>query len=170
MIILPYHSPNTMKKLCTLLLFVISLTCRAQYRDLHFEHLNVVEGLPESQITALHQDKLGYVWAGTQNGLVRYDGYKVKVYKLGSDIKGSIKDFSVDDIYETKAGDLWVASRNNWLFHYNRATDNFDQYRSGKQYSGFVFKQITIDNDGYIWISPRAIVRFAAQASFPAAR
>ncbi len=149
-------------------MIVISFACHAQ--DLHFDHLNVVEGLPESQITALHQDKLGYIWAGTQNGLVRYDGYKVKVYKLGSDIKGSIKDFSVDDIYETKDGDLWVASRSNWIFRYNRAADSFEQYRSGKQYSGFVFKQITIDNDGYIWISPRAIVRFAAQASFPAAR
>src|SRR5579864_9096017 len=108
-----------MKKLLILLLVFTSLNTFAQYRDLHFEHLNVVEGLPESQITALHQDKLGYMWAGTQNGLVRYDGYKVKVYKLGSDIKGSIKDFSADDIYETKDGDLWVASRSNWVFHYN---------------------------------------------------
>src|SRR5471030_3232829 len=109
-----------MKRLCSLLLIVISFTCRAQDRDLHFEHLNVVEGLPESQITALHQDKLGYIRVGTQNGLVRYDGYKVKVYKLGSDIKGSLKDFSVDDIYETKDGDLWFASRSNWIFRYNR--------------------------------------------------
>ena len=159
-----------MKKLYTLIFIAISLTCRAQDPDLHFEHLNVVEGLPESQITALHQDKLGYVWIGTQNGLVRYDGYKVKVYKLGSNIKGSIKDYSVDDIYETKAGDLWFASRTNWVFHYNRAADSFEQYRSGKQYNGFVFKRIAIDNDGYIWVFPQKIARFSAPASFRATR
>jgi signal transduction histidine kinase/ligand-binding sensor domain-containing protein len=159
-----------MKKLYTLLLVAVSVICHAQYRDLHFEYLNVVEGLPESQITALHQDNLGYIWVGTQNGLVRYDGYKVKVYKLGSDIKGSLKDFSVDDIYETKAGDLWVASRSNWLFHYNRAADSFEQYIIGEQYNGFRFKAMTIDNDGYIWLSPATLLRFSGPQSFPAAR
>ena len=152
------------------MLIAISLVCHAQYHDLHFEHLNVAEGLPESQITALHQDKLGYVWVGTQNGLVRYDGYKVKVYKLGLGIKGNIYDFAVDDICETNAGDLWVASRSNWIFRYNRTADNFEQYIIGKQYNGFAFNAMTIDNDGYIWLSPKEIIKLSDSESFPATR
>ncbi len=146
-----------MRKIAVTLAFVTFCICAlAQPKSLYFEHLNVVQGLPESQITALHQDKLGYVWVGTQNGLVRYDGYKVKVYKLGSDIKGSIKDFAVDDIYEAKDGELWITSRYNSIFHYNRAADSFEQYKLNKQYSRFGFKNIIIDNDGYIWPALRS--------------
>src|SRR5580692_10928454 len=136
-----------MKKLILLLLVFTSLNTFAQYRDLYFEHLNVLEGLPESMITALHQDKLGYIWVGTQNGLVRYEGYNVKVYKLGSDIEGSSKGFAVDGIYEAKDGGLWISTRDNWLFRYNLASDNFEQYILGKRYHGFSYKTITIDDD-----------------------
>ncbi len=154
-----------MKKLFTLLLAVASLNCFAQYRDLYFEHLNVVEGLPESSITALHQDKLGYMWIGTQNGLVRYDGYKVKVYKLGLDIKGSIKDYAADDIYEAKDGGLWIATRGNGFFRYNRTADNFEQYKLGEKYNGSSYKTIVIDDDGYLWLCPRRLARFLLSQS-----
>lgn len=160
-----------MRKIAVTLAFVIFCACAlAQSNSLFFEHLNVVQGLPESQITALHQDKSGYVWVGTQNGLVRYDGYDVKVYKLGSDIKGSIKDFTVDDIYEAKDGELWITSRYNWIFHYNRAADSFEQYKLGKEYSRFAAKKITIDNDGYIWPAPVSWYgMFFTGGNFPAA-
>ena len=43
--------------------------------DLVFEHLTVVEGLPENSVWSMLQDHLGLLWFGTQNGLVKYDGY-----------------------------------------------------------------------------------------------
>lgn len=67
------------KKIFFPLLLILSLNVYAQNQNLYFEHLNVAEGLPEDFITALHQDKMGYFWIGTQNGLVRYDGYRLKV-------------------------------------------------------------------------------------------
>ena len=149
-----------MKKLILLLLLISSLSTFAQNRDLYFDHLNVIEGLPESLVTALQQDRSGYMWIGTQNGLARYDGYKVKVYKLGSDIKGSLKDYGVDDIYETKDGQIWIGTRGNGAFRYNPAADDFDQFNPGGQYTGFSYeKSIMLDDDGNIWFCPQIMTR-----------
>jgi ligand-binding sensor domain-containing protein len=139
-----------MKKLYTLLLLVFSLNCCAQYRDLYFEHLNVENGLPENMINVLMQDKLGYIWIGTQNGLVRYDGYQVKVYTLGSEIKNESKDYGISEVVEDKKGVLWVLTRSLGLFRYNRETDDFTQCKPGTIYS--YYDSMICDDHDNIWI------------------
>ena len=147
-----------MKKLILLLLVLAPFKPFAQYRNLYFEHLNVVDGLPEPQITALYQDKPGYIWIGTQNGLARYDGYRLKVYKLGAEIKGAIKYFAVEGVVEAKDGALWVEMRSNGLFRYNRATDTFENFRVGSRYSGRAsgtLPTLATDDEGNVWLYPR---------------
>ncbi len=76
-----------MKKVLALLLILHHiLTCVAQStqpNELHFNRLSIKNGLPEDVITSSLQDKEGYIWIGTQAGLVRYDGYTTKVYQFG---------------------------------------------------------------------------------------
>ncbi len=47
-----------------------------------FESLNVNEGLSQSSVYAIRQDKFGFMWFGTADGLNRYDGEEMKVYKI----------------------------------------------------------------------------------------
>ena len=89
-------------------------------QELHFNSLTVKDGLPEGTAMALLQDKEGYIWMGTQNGLVRYDGYKPKTYILGADNKKSI-----NILHEDKSGTLWAATVYQGLFYYDRAQDKF---------------------------------------------
>ena len=56
----------------------------AQQNQMYFEKHEVKSGLPESSVRSIVEDQQGYIWMATQNGLVRYDGYKYKVYNLGS--------------------------------------------------------------------------------------
>ena len=139
-----------MRKLYTLLLLVISLNCAAQYHDLYFEHLNVENGLPENEVHALLEDKLGYIWIGTQNGLVRYDGYQVKVYDLADYAKNNPKDNGITAITEDKDGVLWVLTRDVGLFRYNRQADSFIQYKTG--ITGVPFYDMISDNRDNIWL------------------
>src|SRR5688500_17532945 len=76
-----------MKKFLSLLCLFTSFYAAAQVRQLHFDKLTVENGLPENFVTCSIQDSSGYIWFGTQNGLVRYDGYNVKVYRLGTEDK-----------------------------------------------------------------------------------
>jgi signal transduction histidine kinase/ligand-binding sensor domain-containing protein len=142
-----------MKKILFPLLLIFSLNAYAQNQHPYFEHLNVAEGLPEDFITALHQDKLGYIWIGTQNGLVRYDGYRLKVYKLGAEKINRPKVFSIASIEEDSDGILWICTAINDVYRYNRTGDNFRQYKLDSNYSAISdpIKAIN-DEHGHIWI------------------
>ena len=72
-----------MKKFCCLLFLLSAFPCYSQPNELHFNRLSIKDGLPESVITMTLQDKEGYMWIGTQAGLVRYDGYTTRVYQFG---------------------------------------------------------------------------------------
>ena len=76
--------------LLMLLAFLVS-TCFAQQKKIAFEKYNVAEGLPEEYVISLIQDDKGFIWAATQNGLVKYDGYQFKVYKFTSDSSQTTK-------------------------------------------------------------------------------
>ena len=57
-----------------------------QDESLKFEHLTLENGLSQSTINAIVQDRQGFMWFGTQDGLNRYDGYDFKIFKHDADI------------------------------------------------------------------------------------
>src|SRR3712207_1283331 len=98
------------KVLIALLILLSVIVCIAQKNNLsnlHFNRLSIKDGLPEGVITAILQDKEGYIWAGTQAGLVRYDGYLPRVYQFG--IEDPLRA-AVTSLYETRSGELWIGS------------------------------------------------------------
>jgi ligand-binding sensor domain-containing protein len=118
-----------MKKIITLLL-ILPFTCiciaqSTQPNELHFNRLLVKNGLPIDAVFTSLQDKEGYMWIGTQAGLVRYDGYTCKVYQFGIDPP---LNAGVGSIYEDHAGELWIGTIYKGLYHYIRATDSFVHY------------------------------------------
>ena len=98
-----------MKKLTFFLLLVVSLHTLAQNRDLYFEHLNVVEGLPESNIAACYQDRPGYIWIGTQK------------YAANAHIPGVIASADIYCIHEDDGRRLWFVTP-GWLCLFDRIT------------------------------------------------
>ena len=66
-----------------ILLSIIPFLSFAQDRlnpPLHFDHLTINEGLSNNTVYFMIQDRYGYIWIGTQNGLNKYDGYSFKNY------------------------------------------------------------------------------------------
>ena len=94
-----------------------------------FEHFTIADGLPENSANCILQDHLGYMWFGTQNGLVKYDGYNMKVYQPDPDDSLSISDRQVWAIYEDKSGTLWIGTEHEGLNRFNRATETFTRYK-----------------------------------------
>ena len=52
----------------------------AQPDDIQFEYLSSDDGLSSSIVWSLTEDKTGFMWFGTANGLNKYDGYKITAY------------------------------------------------------------------------------------------
>ena len=73
---------NLSRHLPLFFVLLFPLLANGQIRQPRFDILTVENGLPENYPAVTLQDNLGYIWTGTPNGLVRYDGYDMKVYNL----------------------------------------------------------------------------------------
>ncbi|AMR32747.1 hypothetical protein A0256_15610 [Mucilaginibacter sp. PAMC 26640] len=142
-----------MKRALMLILLVSLFTCsRGQNNHLYFDRLDIQKGLPESFVRAIVEDTEGYMWIATQNGLVRYDGYKYKIYVLGSE---KLNVTSVTNIFSIVADNarktIWVSTAGNGIFRYNRQKDSFDQFATpSKKYFQYTTVR-AIDGEGNPW-------------------
>src|SRR3954468_18667110 len=111
-----------MRILLTFLTALLLHLCFAQNNapPLHFNHLSIKDGMPEGRVTAILQDREGYIWVATQKGLVRYDGYSLKVYNFGIQDPMAI---IVTNLLEDSKGQLWAAVVDSGLYKYDRASD-----------------------------------------------
>ena len=92
-----------------------------------FRDLTEVDGLSESDVTAVVQDRTGFVWLGTEDGLDRYDGFKFQVFRPIPDDTKSLPDAWIDALHVDPAGQLWVGTRNG-LARYNDQTESFHPF------------------------------------------
>ncbi len=141
-----------------IILFFSSMYCYAQSglpAELHFNRLTVKNGLPEGTVLSMVQDKEGYIWMSTQQGLVRYDGYHSRVYTMGITDPNKIR---VAKIFQDRKGRLWVGLlSSNSIYLYNRQQDRFircriDSSASDSYNSNNIF-DIHEDNRGRLWIA-----------------
>jgi len=144
-----------MRKLLLLIVLVpVLLNSRAQSRHAKFDHLGIKDGLPERVIQFIFQDSQGYIWMGTQNGLLRYDGYKPKVYVFGIDKDAPAPNCSVETIAEDNNKNIWVSTFALGLFMYDRSKDRFIQYKypeqQGKKVAHVKYLKL-VDNKNNLW-------------------
>jgi len=104
-----------------------------QYDEVKFEHITVEDGLPENSITCILQDHLGFLWLGTQNGLVKYDGYTMTVYRSDPDDTSSISGNGIWAMCEDHNGNIWIGAGPLWavgsgLNRFDRNTETFKRY------------------------------------------
>ena len=93
-----------------------------------FKTLSVEEGLPESSVTCILQDYLGYLWFGTENGLVRYDGYSMRIFQPEEGDSGSICGGEIVDLLEDHDNVLWIATLNG-LSKFERSSETFTSFQ-----------------------------------------
>lgn len=98
-----------MKKGIFTLLFMVCMGANAQYKQPYFNLLGVENGLPADVILQKLEDKFGYLWLGTINGLVRYDGYRLKQYPILNEEGLPLKPQSINLLFEDDQGRLWAA-------------------------------------------------------------
>ena len=90
-----------------------------------FKHLTINNGLSNSSVTCIFQDKKGFMWFGTQDGLNRYDGYNFKIFKNIPGDSTTLTDNFIFSICESKSGVLYVETRNGNFHKYNPKKESF---------------------------------------------
>ncbi|MEJ7625381.1 MAG: two-component regulator propeller domain-containing protein [Ferruginibacter sp.] len=92
-----------------LLLLIFSVTCCKAQNPYNFYHLFLDKGLSDARVNDIVQDKFGFMWFATPNGLNRYDGYSIKNYYFSQDTY-SLPSNNIISLYSSKKGDLWIGT------------------------------------------------------------
>ncbi len=126
-----------------------------------FQRLSLEQGLSQSYVVCMAQDKLGFMWIGTYDGLNRYDGTNVVVYRNIPGRPDSLPDNSIRTLFvDPVDGTLLVGTKNGGLAVYDRQADRFRSYPAATPYpSGDVDKEIRAiarDVAGNYWVGGAA--------------
>lgn len=105
-----------------LILFTLGINkLNAQY---YFKHFKVENGLSNNIVFCSLQDKKGFMWFGTRDGLNRFDGYSFKIFRHDPNNKKSLGSNYISSIYEDFNGKLWIGTTKG-LYQYNEKTEDF---------------------------------------------
>lgn len=111
-----------MKPVLLFLLNIIFCVCDAQ--PYYFRHYQVENGLSNNTVYCCLQDKKGFVWFGTKDGLNRFDGYTFKIFRHSIKDVSSIANNLIHTLYIDTEGVLWVGT-DQGLDKYNAETESF---------------------------------------------
>ena len=106
------------------LLTIISVLCLSAFAQT--QHFYTSDQLSSNQITAICQDRTGYIWVGTEYGLNKYDGYRFKNYLYDKNNPASINSNNVVSLFVDSKGTLW-AGCGAGICYYNSANDEFER-------------------------------------------
>src|ERR1700712_832551 len=108
---------------------VTAPTMAADAPPLILEHLTTADGLPQATVYTTLQDSQGFIWLGTEDGMVRYDGHELVRYAYSRNSQSGLPGNFIYQLAEDPHHDIWVAIKDAGVARWNRATDTFDVYR-----------------------------------------
>ena len=154
--------PITFRLLFIIIFFVYFavLPVKAKINNIVLDRITVEDGLSQASVMALAQDKQGYIWFGTENGINIYDGYTI------SSLAGPDNDFhkfSSNNIYVASDGLVWISLFDKGLYTYNPISNEYRLISvtgaDGKELNVWKITEDTKNND--IWfITERLAFRY----------
>ncbi len=135
---------------------LFSTSVEAQQPYIPFRHFSTIDGLSQNQVLASLQDRQGFMWFGTLEGLNRFDGYEFTVYFHDFKDSTSIGHNFVSSIIEDHEGVLWLGTGGG-LSRYNRATNTFTSFThdpaNEKSVSNGLVSKVLEDKLGNFWLA-----------------
>jgi len=121
-----------------------------------FEHLTIEDGLSQNSAFALFQDRQGYLWIGTQDGLNRYDGYGFTVFKNQPENPNSISQDKILELFQDSQGVIWIGTWGGGLNRFDPTTQSFIRYQNDPDdptsLSHDLVDVILEDPSGNLWV------------------
>ena len=116
---------------------------------LRFRHLTIDDGLSQNAVYATLQDRRGFFWFGTKDGLNRYDGYEFAVYRHDAAAPATLSSSQITALLEDREGLLWVGTHDGGLNRLDRATGAVVRYANSPQSR---ITAIAEDARGGLWL------------------
>jgi ligand-binding sensor domain-containing protein len=155
----------------TILLILFVHQGKAQvFPDLQFTHLTVRDGLSSNGVGYIAQDEEGFMWFGTEDGLNRFDGYRIRRFYHTAGKENSLANNSIYGIYAAGKDHLWICTAEG-ISHYDKQTGSFQNFRHDPNDPGSLeddqFASLYRDRNNTVWLATaRALYRFDSSKRF----
>ena len=110
------------RMMLTLVAAVLSGNVWAGNDAVPFRKLTISEGLSSHEITCIYQDSRGFIWIGTDNGLNRFDGYQIQIYRNDHSNGNTIGGNTVRCLFEDRNNNLWIGFKGEGMSRLNLIT------------------------------------------------
>ena len=122
-------------------------------QTLHFNNLSTKDGLSNNKVVSVIQDKTGFLWFGTEDGLNRFDGYEFKVFRNNPADSNSISSNNIWSLFEDDEGNIWIGTKSGELNRYDVKKDIFEHWKiKSENIQENSINEIYSDKDGIVWI------------------
>ncbi len=119
-----------------------------------FKHISAQGGAASNVMV---QDQRGFIWLGTQAGLMRWDGYKMRRYAADNQRRDALPDGYIFSLHVDPRGRLWIGTSAGGLARYDAERDNFVLYPANAQgVSHAHVSSLAGDGSGGLWIGTGA--------------
>jgi ligand-binding sensor domain-containing protein len=141
----------------------------AQAPYLYFNRITTDNGLSHNKVNCILQDKRGFIWLGTEDGLNRYDGQYFSIFRNNPNDTSTISGNIITDLLEDEDGIIWIATSDGGLTKYDYRLPDKQQLKQFKHIAGDsstipvnVINKIVEDDHGYLWLATSGayILRF----------
>ena len=121
------------------------------------EYLTVRNGLPQGFVKSLIQDRRGFIWLATRDGLCRYDGVRFRIYNHDPQRVGSLSFSSIYEIREDNLGRLWLRTENNNVDCFDPVTEQTQRVSTSAEFRQAVGRDPLVgiypDQLGNVWVA-----------------
>ena len=128
----------------------------ANEKNFRFQHFTPKQGLAQSTVYCIIQDRQGFMWFGTPSGLNRYDGYQFKTYMHDPREPESLSEDRIKSLLEDSQGRLWIGTFGGGLNLFDRDKNRFIRYRHDPGKAGGLIDDdihaLFETQDGQLWI------------------
>ncbi|WP_207429413.1 hybrid sensor histidine kinase/response regulator transcription factor [Pedobacter sp. SYSU D00535] len=142
----------------TIQLLVLGPDVYGQRQRLRFQHITTESGLSNNTVQTICQDRLGFLWFGTRDGLNRYDGKNISIYRNEIGNRSSISENLINKVFEDRGGNLWIGTAEG-IDRFAPETETFEHYNPDR--TPTEVRDIIEDKTGQLWIGTnKGLYRF----------
>ena len=139
------------------LFILFFFVCTVLHSTSSYYTYSISDGLSNSTIKAIYQDKMGYMWFGTKDGINRFDGNEIRTYRSDVQQRNAVFNNDITFIAGDENGYMWIGSFNG-IELFDLYTEEFlslDTYFPGQTMPTGIVSGIYVESSSKVWISTK---------------
>ncbi|MBS1513949.1 MAG: PAS domain S-box protein [Bacteroidetes bacterium] len=149
-------TPRKISYFSVILFLLIPFSIFSQQKNLLFESISLENGLSHNAVYSITQDKSGFMWFATQDGLNKYDGHEITVFKFNPLDSFSLPNNNASKVFEDREGNIWVGTWGGGLCRFDPIHEDFVIYKyNPSNPSSISFNRVPVifqSKNGDLWI------------------